>query len=193
MTRADKRGQLRVIGGRWRGRRFTFHAEAGLRPTTDRIRETLFNWLAPAIRDARCADLFAGSGALGLEALSRGAAHCDFVDSSRAALRQIGAHLTDLGAENGNCHIGSALDFLRGATTAYDIVFIDPPFGSGLVAPTCSLLASRGLLAGNARVYVEMAASEPLPELPVDWALYRDKIAGGVAYRLFVVGREQIV
>jgi len=193
MTRADKRGQLRIIGGRWRGRRFDFRAGAGLRPTTDRIRETLFNWLAPVIQGARCADLFAGSGALGLEALSRGAAHCDFVDSSSAALRQIGAHLANLGAENGRCHACSSLEFLQRAATPYDIVFIDPPFGSNLVAPACSLLASRELLTGDARVYIEMGAAEPLPEMPGDWALYRNKVAGGVAYRLFVVGQGQIV
>ena len=94
------RSQLRIIGGQWRGRKLTFTPAEGLRPTTDRVRETLFNWLAPFIFGARCADLFAGSGALGLEALSRGAAHCDFVDSAKAAGRQIAGHLETLGASD---------------------------------------------------------------------------------------------
>ena len=90
---AGKRGQLRIIGGQWRGRRLSFTPEEGLRPTTDRVRETLFNWLAPYLHGARCADLFAGSGALGLEALSRGAGYCDFVDASPSVIAQISAHL----------------------------------------------------------------------------------------------------
>jgi 16S rRNA (guanine966-N2)-methyltransferase len=181
--------QLRIIGGQWRGRKLSFRAAEGLRPTTDRVRETLFNWLQPVIHGARCADLFAGSGALGLEALSRGATHCDFVDSSPAATQQISAHLDTLGAsELGGCHNQPAGPFLQRGGLPYDIVFIDPPFSSALVGPSCTLLAENDLLVQGARVYIEMGSKEPLPELPSDWALLQDKTAGGVAYRLFIVG-----
>jgi len=177
---------LRIIGGQWRGRKLTFSPAPGLRPTTDRVRETLFNWLAPVIHQARCLDLFAGSGALGIEALSRGAAHCDFVDLSAAALDRIRAHLDTLGAAHrGACHRLPASDFLAAAEQPYDIVFVDPPFGQALVAPTCRLLASSGLLARGAAVYVESAAREGAAAMPPDWTLHREKTAGEVAYRLF--------
>ena len=180
------RSQLRIIGGEWRSRRLAFTPAEGLRPTTDRVRETLFNWLAPAIHGARCADLFTGSGALGLEALSRGAARCDFVDSSAAAVRQVQAHLDTLGAASrGHCHRRSALEFLAGCGDKFDIAFIDPPFGSGLVEPCCEVLASRQLLEKSAFIYIETAAQEVLPDLPQSWELYREKRAGGVTCRLF--------
>ena len=189
MSSRSKRSQLRIIGGQWRGRRLGFEASPGLRPTTDRVRETLFNWLQPVIHRARCLDLFAGSGALGLEALSRGAAHCDFIDTSSAALRQIEQHLALLGAgDRGNCHRSSAEAFLLGASRGYHVVFIDPPFEQGLVGPSCDLLSRRSLLLDDAHVYIETGAGEPLPATPADWTLHRDKKAGGVAYRLFVVG-----
>jgi 16S rRNA (guanine966-N2)-methyltransferase len=189
MKHQGKASQLRIIGGQWRGRRLSFRVAQGLRPTTDRVRETLFNWLQGVIHDARCVDLFAGSGALGLEALSRGAASCDFVDASSAATSQIAAHLDTLGAlERGHCHTLSAQSFLTGAQRSYDLVFIDPPFGSALVEPSCALLAAGGLVAPGARVYIEMGTNEPAPLVPADWTLLRDKTAGGVAYRLFVVG-----
>ena len=185
---AGKQGQLRIIGGQWRGRKLSFTPAEGLRPTSDRVRETLFNWLAPYIQGARCADLFAGSGALGLEALSRGACHCDFVDTSKTALAQIGRHLTTLGATAaGQCHSSSALQFLQGTSEPYDLVFIDPPFGRELVDPTCTILAARKLLVAGALAYVETAATEPLPGTPIGWSPHRDKTAGGVTYRLFTV------
>lgn len=192
MSRAPKggapRGQLRIIGGRWRGRKLAFTPEPGLRPTTDRVRETLFNWLAPDIHGARCLDLFAGSGALGLEALSRGAAHCEFIDTSPAALRQVQAHLDTLGARDiGHCRSGSALDFLAEATGPWDIVFLDPPFGAGLVDDCCRLLQRPGLLAQHALVYVETGKREQTA-FPARWTLHREKTAGDVSYRLFIVG-----
>ena len=185
---AARHSQLRIIGGRWRGRKLTFIPAQGLRPTTDRIRETLFNWLAPYIHGARCADLFAGSGALGLEALSRGAAQCDFVDSSRATLAQINTHLATLDAINcGQCHTATALEFLQANREPYDLVFIDPPFGHDLVDATCALLAENDLLTAGAMAYLETAADEPAPTTPAGWALHREKSTGGVAYRLFTV------
>jgi len=182
------KSRLRIIGGQWRGRKLTFTPQEGLRPTSDRVRETLFNWLAPYIHGARCADLFAGSGAMGLEALSRGASHCDFVDTSQAALAQIGNHLATLGATAiGQCHSLSALQFLQSTSEPYDLVFIDPPFSEQLVNPVCTVLAERKLLVSGGLAYVEWAASEPPPMTPPGWSLHRDKTAGGVAYRLLTV------
>lgn len=192
--KAGATSQLRIIGGRWRGRKLVFAPVPGLRPTPDRVRETLFNWLAPFVHGARCVDLFAGSGALGLEALSRGAAFCDFVDSSGGAVRQIEAHLAMLGAQAlGQCHAMSALQFLQRAEAGYDIVFIDPPFASGELAPACAQLAGRRLLNEGALVYTESAAGDGAPLVPPDWHLRREKRAGGVGFRLFVVATAQNV
>lgn len=181
-----KQSTLRIIGGQWRGRKLHFTPAEGLRPTPDRVRETLFNWLAPAINGARCLDLFAGSGALGLEALSRGALSCDFVDTSAAALRQIKHHLQTVQANAAaHCHSMPALAFVERAREPYDIVFADPPFGKGLTEPVCSLLHSAGLINAGGLIYIETAASEPPPSVPQPWRLHRDKAAGEVAYRLF--------
>ena len=180
--------QVRIIGGQWRGRKLAFTPADGLRPTGDRIRETLFNWLAPAIEGARCVDLFTGSGALGLEALSRGAAHCDFVDRSKATLAQVSTHLHTLVAlDRSRCHAASAQQFLKLATQPYNIVFIDPPFTLQLVEPICEALAKQQLLSNNALVYVETGAMEPPPKVPLNWKMHREKVAGGVTYRLFSV------
>ncbi len=185
---AAKDGELRIIGGNWRGRRLSFPVLDGLRPTGDRIRETLFNWLAPHLTGARCLDLFAGSGALGLEALSRGAASCDFLDTSALAANRLREHLDALGAaDRGHCQALSAATFLDRASGSYDIVFIDPPFGHGLVAPTCASLDAQGLVGAGALVYVETARDEPAPCVPGRWSLHRDKTAGDVAYRLYLV------
>ncbi|MEP0201012.1 MAG: 16S rRNA (guanine(966)-N(2))-methyltransferase RsmD [Halioglobus sp.] len=188
--RPDSKGQLRIIGGQWRGRKLQFTATDGLRPTTDRVRETLFNWLMSELPTARCLDLFAGSGALGLEALSRGAAHCDFVDNNAIAQREISTHLTTLAAtDRGTCHTSSAADFLSRLDEThepYTVVFLDPPFGRELIAPVAAILEARALLASGAYIYVECAVQEHLPELPKSWNLHREKTAGGVAYRLFV-------
>ncbi len=187
MTR-PKNNELRIIGGQWRSRKLGFIPAQGLRPTPDRVRETLFNWLSPVIGGAKCADLFAGSGALGLEALSRGAQHCDFVDTSGTALAQISQHLNTLNAgAMGTCHPGSAQQYLEALTKPLDIVFIDPPFGGGLVEEVCQMLSNSALLATGAWVYIETAKVEALPPLPPGWRLHRDKTAGDVAYRLYKV------
>ncbi|MBT4519715.1 MAG: 16S rRNA (guanine(966)-N(2))-methyltransferase RsmD [Halieaceae bacterium] len=184
------RNQLRIIGGRWRSRKLTFIPDEGLRPTPDRVRETLYNWLAPVIAGATCLDLYAGSGSLGLEALSRGATHCHFVDTSGDALKQINSHLITLGATtHGHCHQGTAEDFLLKVSTPLDIVFIDPPFGQGLVVPICNLLAARQLLSEDALIYIETPRQEELSALPRDWQIHREKTAGQVAFRLFRCNR----
>lgn len=177
-------GEFRIIGGVYRSRRLEFPALAGLRPSPDRVRETLFNWLAPVIEGARCLDLFAGSGALGLEALSRGAASCVFVEQAGAAVAALQGHLVRLNATGGEAVQAEALAWLAGPSRPFDIVFLDPPYAAGLLAPSCTALAAGGWLAPGARVYLENAAAEGAPPLPAGWALLRSKKAGQVGYHL---------
>lgn len=181
------RSQLRIIGGRWRGRRIEFAALPGLRPTPDRVRETLFNWLQPGLPGSRCLDLFCGSGALAIEALSRGAAAATLVDLSPAVLREIRHNLERLGTADVELLARDALEWLSTVRERrYDIVFIDPPFGSGMATRCLQLLAASGLAAPGARIYLECGATEPAPQLPAGWILHREKFAGQVAYRLFL-------
>ena len=184
--KANKRSsnQLRIIGGEWRGRKLSFPDVEGLRPTTDRVRETLFNWLAPVIHGARCLDLFAGSGALGLEALSRGAAEVQFVDSDRRAVQSLRDNLTLLKEERGKVVLGDALSFLQGEPQPFDLVFLDPPFRKELLQPCLELLCSGGWLAENARLYIEVEQELGEPQLPQGWAMVRSKTAGQVIYGL---------
>jgi 16S rRNA (guanine966-N2)-methyltransferase len=180
-------GQLRIIGGRWRGRRLQFPAVDGLRPTTDRTRETLFNWLSAPVPGSRCLDLFAGSGALGLEALSRGAMACVFVERSDSAATAINAHLGALDITGSSCIRADAAAWLRQGNrdAPFDIAFLDPPFDSSLLADCLPLLAAPGWLAAGAFVYLETARKAPQPQPPPGWELHREKFAGGTAYRLF--------
>ena len=140
--KATQRGSFRIIGGQWRGRRFDFVDDGSVRPSADRVRETLFNWAAPVIREAHCLDLFAGSGALGLEALSRGAASVVFVDKQPAVTRGIAGHLNTLGAE-AELHNDDALHYLDNTQDRFDLVFVDPPFRQGLIVDLFKRLAGR--------------------------------------------------
>jgi 16S rRNA (guanine966-N2)-methyltransferase len=176
---------LRIIGGSWRGRRFRFADVPDIRPTPDRVRETLFNWLGSRVVGARCLDLFAGSGALGLEALSRGAASTVFVEQNALITRTLAELLTTLGAQNASVEREDALRFLGRAATAFDIVFLDPPFGGGLLSKAAERLERGTWLAPAALVYVESSAREALPALPDTWALLKAKQAGEVGYHLF--------
>ena len=177
---------LRIIGGQWRGRKLRFPPSPEIRPTPDRVRETLFNWLAPRMVGARCLDLFAGSGALGLESLSRGAGHVTFVERDGTAVRELVARLSEWGATGAQVEHGDALRFLNGAGTgaAFDIVFLDPPFDSDLLTRAARLLEQGHWLADGALVYVECAARSGLPELPPNWVAFRAKQAGEVGYHL---------
>jgi len=186
--RAAQSRLLRIIGGSWRGRRWRFPALAGIRPTPDRVRETLFNWLGAYVPGARALDLFAGSGALGLEALSRGAAHATFVEKETVAVREIRARLAEWSATGARVEQADALHFLGGSASAqrmepFDIVFLDPPFDSGLLSPAARLLEERGWLSAGARIYVETAAGG-LPPLPPSWTALKAKQAGAVGYHL---------
>ncbi len=176
--------RLRIIGGQWRGRRLDFPDAPGLRPTPDRVRETLFNWLAPVLPGARCLDLFAGSGALGIEALSRGAVEVVFVERHPVAVRALRENLARLNAEGARVEQADALDWLRQPGTPFEIVLLDPPFGAGLLEPACVALERGGWLAASAWIYLEAAAELQPPALPAHWLPYREKTAGTVSYRL---------
>jgi 16S rRNA (guanine966-N2)-methyltransferase len=179
-------GQLRIIGGEWRSRRFAFPEGPGLRPTPDRVRETLFNWLAPYVPGARVLDPFAGSGALFLEALSRGASQGLALDLNRDAVAALRGHLDTLKCSSGQVQLQDALAYLeKQPATPCDLVFLDPPFHHDLLQNACRLLEERGWLAADAWIYTE---SESLPSslgLPGNWRLHREKQAGNVHYALW--------
>lgn len=176
--------RFRIIGGEWRSRRFDFPDNPALRPSPDRVRETVFNWLAPVIAGARCLDLYAGSGALGLEALSRGASSVVFVDRDRDSIAAIDAHLATLRCERGRTVVARVEEFLaRGPDATYDIAFLDPPFGAGHAAPTLAALVTGGWLKGDGLAYVEAEAGLDVP-LPDGWRWHRHGRAGRVGYHL---------
>ncbi len=193
MARGNKKsqaGRLRIVAGNWRSRLLQIADVPGLRPTSERIRETLFNWLADDVPGARCLDLCAGTGALGLEALSRGAREVVFVEKSAAAARALHANIEGLSAAGAEILQVDARRFLaQGAERRFDIVFLDPPFAEDMLDELCRLLASGGWLASDARVYLEMNRQQD-PVLPEGWSITRDKHAGNVRYALVCVTQE---
>lgn len=180
---ARKPGNLRIIAGEFRGRRIPVPERTGLRPSGDRVRETLFNWLAPLLPGSRCLEPFAGTGALSLEAASRGAARVLAVERDRELADALRERADQWGAGAVEVVNGDAMSVLAGPAECFDIVFLDPPFGGGHVASTCRLL-SRGWLAPGALIYVETDAGED-PGVPAEWLLYRERRAGQVAFRLY--------
>ncbi|EKO3414381.1 16S rRNA (guanine(966)-N(2))-methyltransferase RsmD [Vibrio fluvialis] len=178
-------GQVRIISGLWRGRKLPVHDAEGLRPTTDRVKETLFNWLAQDIPHARCIDLFAGSGGLGFESASRQADKVTMLEMNPQAFAQLKTNIAALKASNIEAVNTDTLAYLKQPGQAYDVVFIDPPFRQGLLQETVQLLEQNGWLAANAMIYIESEKELPLTELPENWQLYREKLAGQVCYRLF--------
>lgn len=192
-------GEVRIIAGQWRGRRLPVPDVPGLRPTADRVRETLFNWLQPVIPGARCLDLFAGSGALGLEAASRGAAEVVMIERTPAVVRTLRANLLTLGASPGVQVIeGDALAWLAAAPPRafdpkpFDLALLDPPFADDLLGASCRLLATAGWLAPGARVYLEAPAYAPYPALPAGWELVREGRTRQVRYALVAVAGETV-
>ncbi len=182
--RRNVSNEVRIIGGHWRSRRLHFPPVPGLRPTPDRVRETLFNWLQGEIDGARCLDLYAGSGALGFEAASRGASHVVQVESSPkvcGALRQNCAALEATQIEVVQAEVRR---FLNGSARTFQMVFMDPPFRRGFIAPSCELLDQRGWLADNAWIYLEAEAELMLNDLPPRWSTVRSKKSGDVGYHL---------
>jgi 16S rRNA (guanine966-N2)-methyltransferase len=175
---------LRIIGGEWRGRKIRFPPVQAIRPTPDRVRETLFNWLQVVMPGSRCLDLYAGSGALGLEALSRGAREVVFVDVEPAVVRHIGGTLRELGCDRGQTVRADAAGFLAGPATPFDVIFLDPPFAAPVLAETCRRIEAGGWLRGGGFVYLEAPAAAGEPALPPGWTLLKSRRAGEVGYHL---------
>jgi 16S rRNA (guanine966-N2)-methyltransferase len=176
-------GAVRIIAGSLRGSKLAVPAIAGLRPTADRVRETLFNWLMPVIAGARCLDLYAGSGALGIEAASRGAREVVLVERERAAAQALRDNLERLAVAQAVVVEADALAFLGGAPRPFDCVFLDPPFAAGAWR-AAALALEGGWLAPGALVYVE-APADAAPELPAAWSLHRETRAGAVRAALY--------
>lgn len=181
----SSKGKIRIIGGAHRGRKLAVPERPGLRPTPDRVRETLFNWLGQRLDGLACLDLFAGTGALGFEAASRGARRVVLVEIDRDACAALKRTRDALGAQAVELVAGDAMAYLRGANEAFDVVFLDPPFGQNALPAVLQALGPR--LAGGARVYVEAAA--PLPVAP-PWKEVRAARAGQVSYQLLQHGGE---
>jgi 16S rRNA (guanine966-N2)-methyltransferase len=182
-----KRGirELRIVGGNLRGRKWSFPDVPGLRPTPDRVRETLFNWLNPHIAGMRVLDLFAGSGALAFEALSRGAAVATLVESDRAAAQVLRDTVARFALTQARIENSDAAVVLRAAAAgSYDLILLDPPFSAGLLEPTVQLLGQCPVLAAGGFCYIETAADSPLPPLPEGWLPHRAGKAGEVGYHL---------
>jgi 16S rRNA (guanine966-N2)-methyltransferase len=178
-----ERGWVRIIGGQWRGKKLKVPDIADLRPTPDRIRETLFNWLAPNLQGAYCLDLFAGSGALGFEALSRGAGFVVLVDQSPAVVKVLREESKQLKAENVEIYQANAPK-IKFPQKLFDIVFLDPPFQKNLLLSSCFYLEENSLLAEHAHIYLEAKESLDEAALPGNWRLLKSKKAGQVAYHL---------
>jgi len=178
--------KIRIIAGRLRGSKLEVLDRPGLRPTPDRVRETLFNWLAPRIEGARCLDLFAGSGALGLEAISRGAASAVLIERDPALAASLRATIARLGATGAEVRCTDALVFLAGPSTRFDLVFVDPPFDADLWSRVCARLVEGAWLAPGALVHVEWPANRELA-MPPDFRRHREGRAGAVRHALYVV------
>ena len=192
-TGRRKPGDLRIIAGQHRGRKISFPDSPGLRPTGDRIRETLFNWLQAEIPNADCLDLFAGSGALGLEAASRGAAHVTLVESAALVFKFLRQNVEVLKLDDSVALIQlSAQDFLTANSRPYRVVFLDPPFSENLYEPILQQLANADWLTDSARIYIECPKGFALTELiPQAWELLKQNSAGEVDFRLYAAGRVQ--
>lgn len=177
-------GTLRIVGGSLRGSRLNVPDMQGLRPTPDRVRETLFNWLAPMIAGARCLDLYAGTGALGIEAMSRGAGECVLVERDRGLCALLQDNLTRLQVANARVVNDDVGGFLATPAAPFDLVFLDPPFGANLWAACARLLEQGGWLREGAFVYVEAAPDADFV-LPPTWRLHREGHAGAVRFALY--------
>ncbi|MBB6520428.1 16S rRNA (guanine(966)-N(2))-methyltransferase RsmD [Pseudoteredinibacter isoporae] len=193
MAKANSTQQLRIIGGQWRGRKFNFASADGLRPTGDRIRETLFNWLSADIHGARCLDLFSGSGALALEALSRGASAVELWEHNSTACALLKKHLQSMAEQmpqqQARVVQGDTLQNLKAGNPSkpFDIVFMDPPFAAGFWESSAELLEQHGWLHPDSLIYVE-SPRDNLPKLPNNWRNWRCKNSGQVCYQLFIAG-----
>jgi len=182
---SGRSGFIRLISGQWKGRKLPVREVEGLRPTTDRIKETLFNWLAAEVRDSRCLDLFAGSGSLGFEALSRYARHVTMVEMDKGAAQQLSKNLSTLQSQQATVIQRDALSWLADSAEPFDIIFLDPPFRRDLLDSVCQRLEQGGWLSDEALIYIEREREGVAPQLPANWRLLKDKQAGQVCYQLY--------
>ena len=182
------RGKVRITSGEWRNRNLEVPDIDGLRPTSERVRETLFNWLMPSIHKSICLDLFAGSGSLGFEALSRGAKHCTFVEKSKLAFRQIKTTRTSLNAMNSEAHNCDAIDFLSSVHNHnFNLVFLDPPFSDDYLISSIESIHEYQLVSRGGYIYIEFNKNNDLFDLPDNWSVIRKKIYGNVCFILIEV------
>ena len=189
MNKGDKKasltGNIRIIAGKHRGRKLPVLMAEGLRPTTDRVKETLFNWLMPYMQQSNCLDCYAGAGSLGFEAHSRGAKLVTFIELDKNAAAQLTKNKVLLSADNVCVNNQNTLSYLSEMTPQeFNVVFIDPPFRKGLVDQTVTLLENNWL-ANNAIIYIEMESENQPLNIPQSWSLLKEKTAGQVSYRLY--------
>jgi len=189
--RSNKRGKCRIIAGKWRGRILKFDDADGLRPTTDRIRETVFNWLQVDLPNSHCLDCFAGSGVLGFEAISRGADEVIFIEQNKQTVNNLkkSARMLLTNEQQVVVEHRDALSWLRSVkadkslASYFDLVFLDPPFHSDLLSESCRLLDDSGCLAKEAIIYVEHELNANV-EIPENWRCLKDKSSGQVTYQI---------
>ena len=185
---SKNRGKVRITSGEWKNRNLEVPDIDGLRPTSERVRETLFNWLMPSIHKSVCLDLFAGSGSLGFEALSRGARHCTFVEKSKLAFRQIKTTRTILNAMNSEAHNCDAIDFLSSVHNHnFNLVFLDPPFSDDYLISSIESIHEYQLVSSGGYIYIEFNKNNDLFDLPDNWSVIRKKIYGNVCFILIEV------
>ncbi|PLA74231.1 16S rRNA (guanine(966)-N(2))-methyltransferase RsmD [Hydrogenovibrio sp. SC-1] len=187
VRRNPSQGQIRIIGGDFRGRKLPVRSAEGLRPTSDRMRETLFNWLQFDIAGMTCLDVFAGTGALGLEALSRGASRVDFLELDADNVKQLQQNIQTLNINHATLTQTDSLQWLQQACTQpYDLIFLDPPFGKGLMQPVLDTIFQQKWIQNNqAWLYLEQEKSLNWPLLPSNWQLYREKTTSQVKMSLW--------
>ena len=174
---SKNRGKVRITSGEWKNRNLEVPDIDGLRPTSERVRETLFNWLMPSIHKSVCLDLFAGSGSLGFEALSRGAKHCTFVEKSKLAFSQIKTTRTSLNAVNSEVHNCDAIDFLSSVHNHnFNLVFLDPPFSDDYLISSIESIHEYQLVSSGGYIYIEFNKNNDLSDLPDNWSVIRKKI-----------------
>ncbi|HHT00087.1 MAG TPA: 16S rRNA (guanine(966)-N(2))-methyltransferase RsmD [Thiomicrospira sp.] len=186
-SKAGKLGEVRIIGGDWRGRKLPVLSAIGLRPTSDRVRETVFNWLQFEIPGANCLDVFSGSGALSFEALSRGAKHATLLELDSANAKQLKQNLQTLKVTNASVQQTDSLQWLsQPADEVYDVIFLDPPFNKGLMQEAVDKLFTSGYVKGNqAWLYLEQEKQLDWPTLPEGWVCHREKTTSQVRFGLF--------
>lgn len=177
--------KVKIIGGQWRGRNLPFPDVAGLRPTPARVRETLFNWLQYDVMASRCLDLYAGSGALGMEAASRGAKQVVQVDNNAQVCRQLKANIELVVTRQVKIVQQDVFRYLAGDAETFNLVFLDPPFAQGLAVQVANWLEDKLWLTSHAKIYIEVESKLELKGLPENWEMLKHKIAGEVGYYLF--------